>query len=115
MRRPAWRTPGATRLRRILHEHFETQGIDVDYYFYFQALLLTHNLVHGSRGLARQLQTVAGLSAFVVELHVMVRAYQNGVPTVKRWFREVMAQPISSYEVMAQLMAWPERPPTRQG
>ena len=61
-------------------------------YFSFQALLLTHNLVHGSRGLARQLQTVAGLSAFVVELHAMVGAYQKGVPTLKRWFRQVMAE-----------------------
>ena len=67
------------------------RGVEIDYWS-FQALLVTQTLMRGALVMARQFETVDGLSAFLEDLFAMVSAYQLAVPVTRKWFKRIMAQ-----------------------
>lgn len=79
------------RAHQLLHDMFEDEGVDVDYWS-FQALLVTQTLMRGSHSMVRQFETVEGLSTFIEDLFAMVSAYQVAVPATDQWYQRIMAQ-----------------------
>ena len=79
------------RAHQLLHDMFDDQGVDIDYWS-FQALLVTQTLMRGAHAMARQFETVDGLSAFLEDLFALVSAYQLAVPATHQWYQRVMAQ-----------------------
>ena len=75
----------------LAHDMFDDQGVDIDYWS-FQALLVTQTLMRSAHAMARQFETVDGLSAFLEDLFALVSAYQLAVPATHQWYQRVMAQ-----------------------
>jgi hypothetical protein len=79
------------RAHQLLHDMFDSQGVEIDYWS-FQALLVTQTLMRGALVMARQFETVDGLSAFLEDLFAMVSAYRVAVPVTQKWYERIMAQ-----------------------